>query len=161
MEKKQEIIEFNDQYDIKEYVESGSYGTVYLIEDKNSKVKYALKIFDNNDNTFLNEVYINKKLSEKENPYITKFYKSGEKLNKLSESGEEDRSKYIIMEYAPKNNLFTYLCYNNKGFEERYAKLIFYKILKGEGHNTSDYRNLPSLSAMLTSPRRGELCFWN
>ena len=45
--------------------------------------------------------------------------------------GNEETKQYLVLENASKGDLYKYIYYSKSGFEEKYAKFIFAKILKG------------------------------
>ena len=132
----------DNKYNICRKIGQGSFAKVYLVLDKNYKEKYAAKILLQNENVsqvekenFFKEGKILQKIKEASNINITqnviKYYESGTGDIK----NEEDKilssnRHYLISEYLSKGNLTKYLNKTN-GFKEKYAKIIFSKILKG------------------------------
>ena len=106
----------------------GGFGKVYLAEDQTTKKKYAIKVINEANPDFQKEISILKKVSSLNNSYIINLINSGESLIKKNSNV---KSQYIILEYASKGDFFDYIEATKKGLEERYAKFIFRKILKG------------------------------
>ena len=106
----------------------GGFGKVYLAEDQTTKQKYAIKVINEANPDFQKEISILKKVSSLNNCYIINLINSGESLIKKNSNV---KSQYIILEYASKGDFFDYIEATKKGLEERYAKFIFRKILKG------------------------------
>ncbi len=119
----------NDKYEIIDQKGNGSSGTVFLAENKNNKNKYAIKIFKNKESDFKNEISILEKISAINCPYIINLIEYGEGLVKIN--SKEESKQYIVLDYASKGELFDYIYSSQKGLNEKYAKLIFGKILRG------------------------------
>ena len=119
----------NDKYEILEQKGKGSYGIVYLVEDKKTKNNYAMKIFKNKTSDFENEKEILEKVSVLKNENVTNLIEYGEGLIKIN--SKEENKQYIVLDYASKGELFDYIYSSSKGLNEKYAKFIFNKILKG------------------------------
>lgn len=124
-----------NRYSIETIIGNGAYGKVYLVQDReNNNKEYAAKIIygeEREEFDFNNEIEIFKKLSHEPNLYIIKYISSGIASIRLPDNNQITNNSYLIMEYVPKNNLAYYVKYTEKGFQEKHAKLIFQKILKG------------------------------
>ena len=120
----------NNRYTIKEKIGSGGYGKVYLVEDEIDKKIYAIKVLNKNTPSFGNEITIQKKLSSINNPYIIKLIDFGESPIEIDSTSAENK-QFAILEYASKGQLHDYIFNTENGLEEKYAKLIFKKILLG------------------------------
>ena len=131
----------DNQYTIIEKKGSGASSKVFLVKEINSEEIYAAKVLKKLDisesgekeiKLFENEIKILNYLKEKtNNPFIIKLINSGEG-EIVRPNKEITKNKYIILEYAEKGSLLDYIYYyRNKGLEERFGKIIFYKILQG------------------------------
>ena len=111
-----------------------SFGEIYLVKNLEDKKEYAVKILKSNKtkdiNSFDLEIKIYQDLNKNKNKYIPKIYDNGLGIMKRNEEilGEK---RYLVMDYFEKGNLGYYIEKNLDGFEEKYAKIIFKKILKG------------------------------
>ena len=122
----------NKRFIIQNEIKKGGYGKIYLATDIKGENKYALKVLllertsqieiDN----FQHEIEILRKLYKKENSYVLKLYDSGVLLTKNNLT-----TNYFIVDYAEKGDLHLYLKNSNGGFGEKYAKILFKKILEG------------------------------
>ena len=108
----------------------GATSKVYLCEDKDTKKKYAVKVLEKITPSFQNEIEILRRVSLLKNEYITNLVDYGQGTV-IDGSGKEETKQYIVLEYASKGDLYKYILNSKKGFEEKYAKFIFTKILKG------------------------------
>ena len=121
----------NKQYKILEFKGKGGYGWVYEVEEINTENKYAVKILkQKNDSKFENEIKMLDIVSKLKNPYIINMIEHGEEEIKLKTKPLKNR-QYIILDYASNGDLFAYIKGNQKGLENKIAKLIFHKLLKG------------------------------
>ena len=121
----------NKQYKILEFKGKGGYGWVYEVEEINTENKYAVKILkQKNDSKFENEIQMLDIVSQLKNPYIINMIEHGEEEIKLKTKPLKNR-QYIILDYASNGDLFAYIKGNQKGLENKIAKLIFHKLLKG------------------------------
>lgn len=129
MEIQSKIID--DKYYLNEKVGSGGTSDVYLGHSKTSDTKVAIKILKhrNEDNIHQFEQEINL-LSKLKHKNIIKVIEGGRgfivKKGKCSE-----KKYYLIIEYAAKQELFNYIFYPKKPFDESKAKYIFLEILNG------------------------------
>ena len=71
------------------------------------------------------------------------------------------KKQYLILEYAPKGDLSSYIKIPERGFKEEHAKLIFNKILKGvqDIHNTGIcHRDLKTQNILLDNQYNPKIC---
>lgn len=120
----------DNKYIILERKGKGATANVYLVEDKNNKAKYAVKVLKEITPYFEKEIEILQKVSILKNPYIINLIHYGEGPVKKS-SKPETNNQYMVLDYASKGELFDYIYCSEKGLDEKHAKLIFHKILKG------------------------------
>ena len=120
----------NDRYTFLKELGKGASSKVYLVENKIEKKKYAIKVFNKRTPLFKREIEILEKVSSLNCPYLINLKEFGEDwVNIDSNIGEY--KQYIIFDYAPKGELFDYIFCSQTGIKEKYAKLIFGKILRG------------------------------
>ena len=120
----------DNKYTILEKKGRGATANVFLVEDKNDKTKYAVKVLKEITPYFEKEIEILQKVSILKNPYIINLIHYGEGPVKKS-SKPETNNQYMVLDYASKGELFDYIYCSEKGLDEKHAKLIFHKILKG------------------------------
>ena len=97
---------------------NGSFSKVVLVKHKITKVKYALKIIDKN-----NQINIEEKSNFKREIEI--MYKLNHiNFIKLFSHFEDELYCYFIMEYIPYGNLYSYIKNNNKIPPEKVSNLI-------------------------------------
>ena len=130
MESLPEENSIDNKYIILERKGKGATANVYLVEDKNHKAKYAVKVLKEITPYFEKEIEILQKVSILKNPYIINLIHYGEGPVKKS-SKPETNNQYMVLDYASKGELFDYIYCSEKGLDEKHAKLIFHKILKG------------------------------
>ena len=118
------------KYDIIEKKGSGASSVVYLVKDSTTKKAYAAKILKKQNIVFKNEVDILNALKEAQNPYILNLVNSGTGNVVLKDKDLKEK-QYLILEYASKGSLYYYVKSFKQGLKKEYAKVIFYKILKG------------------------------
>ena len=122
----------NKRFIVQHEIGKGGYGKVYLVTDLKGENKYALKVLllkrasPIEINNFKHEIEILKKLYTEENSYVLKLYDSGVLLTKNNRS-----TNYFVVDYAEKKDLYLYVENSSGGFGEKYAKLLFKKILEG------------------------------
>ena len=131
----------DNKYIIIRKIGEGSYSKVYLVQDLIDKQEYAAKILlksnpQKEKNNFLNEITILGILKKQNiviNNYVTLYHDSGESTIKRVKDGKTitENRKYLVSNYLSKGNLFSYLQKTEKGFDEKYTKIIFSKILEG------------------------------
>ena len=111
---------------------NGGFGLVCLVEGKkDGKIEnYAIKInvFEECIEKFYNEKEILKDFLKKKNNYIPRIYEP--ELDYTLKEKEGKSQHYFKMDYFPKKDLEEYISKTENGFEEKYAKLIFRKILE-------------------------------
>ena len=118
--KNQEEKILDNKYIIEKFLDNGGFSNVYKVKDITNGKIYALKLFNEDNDTFKNEIKINKIIKEHENKYCIKYIDSSEGKSELS---------YIILEFASKGSALNYIIKNNMGFNEKLCKLLFLKIL--------------------------------
>jgi serine/threonine protein kinase len=120
----------DNKYIIIERKGHGATADVYLVKEPVTQKIYAAKVLKEPSNYFDAEVEILKSLKKINNPYIVNLIESGKgtiiRANKPSQINQ-----YLVLEYAPKSDLFSYVYFTHKGFIEQYSKVLFAKILKG------------------------------
>jgi len=120
----------DNKYIIKEKKGEGATAIVFLVEEPNTNEIYASKVLKKPSDLFNKEIEILNVLKNDNNPYITNIIDSGTgpiiRANKPTKT-----SQYIVLEYAPKGEMFNYIYFTKSGLGERYGKVIFTKILKG------------------------------
>ena len=129
------ISPFDKKYKFTEKKGQGGYGKAYVIKDRETKEEFIAKRLKNPENTknvslFNREIEILKELKRQNNPNIIRIKEAGStNIDQLSQEGE---TKYMILEYAKKRELFDYIGYAGEiGFGEVLGKIIFVKILNG------------------------------
>ena len=121
----------NKKYKLIKYEGKGGFGWVFKVEDIDTKNNYAVKILkERDDSDFKNEINMLGKVSELKNPYIVNMIEHGEEEIKLKSKPLENR-QYIVLDYVSEGELFAYIYEIQKGLENKTAKLIFHKLLKG------------------------------
>ena len=117
----------DNKYIIIDYLGKGYTSIIELVKECDlDNNLYIAKLFVNeehNSNYILNEIKINKLITEKNIPNSIKYINDG--------FLEEKNEYYLILEYAPKGDLLKYIYFTNEGFKEIYSKIIFLEILKG------------------------------
>ena len=87
----------------------GFTANVYLIKDSNDGTLYAAKVLKNPSPYFQNELNILNNLKEINNSYLVNIISSGEGI--IKRKNKENKSQYIILDYAPKGELMNYIYY--------------------------------------------------
>ena len=135
-----------DNYSVIERLGSGGQAVVYLVREIYSGIEYVAKLIkkedeededeDENENededTFNLEIKLNQKISTINPPnlYILRYFKHG--TTNFNRKGIcYENVPYLILELAPKGDLFKYIKITGEGFGEKYGKLLFQKILLG------------------------------
>jgi len=109
----------------------GSFGKVYLVKTKDTNKEFAVKLLQMESQCFKLKINTIQKISSLKTEYITKMIGSG-KGPYIKNGENKGDHKYVVYEYYPKGALYKYFIKENEGpFEEKYAKIIFKKILKG------------------------------
>ena len=115
------------KYKILDKLGTGGYCVVYLVKDYKTNIEFAAKVFDKNTEDD-REKKINELVSSINSDNILKFVTSG--VGTIVRKGKVlDNKKYYIFDYAPKKDLLRYVMFDG-GIKEKYAKVIFKKILK-------------------------------
>ena len=114
---------------LQEKGESAS-SNVFLLKDSNTEQKYAAKVLKESSSLFDTEIEILKSLKSINNPYIINLINNDTGLI-IRKDKPIKKQQYLILEYAEKGELLKYISLTRKGFEEKYSKVIFQKILKG------------------------------
>ena len=120
----------NNRYKIIEKKGRGASAIVYLAQNLTTKKQYAVKILKEITPSFQNEIQMLEKVSSLNNPYIVNLIEYGEGPIKIGTKAPKNH-QYFVLDYASKGEIFDYIYYFQKGLKEKYAKLIFKKILKG------------------------------
>ena len=123
---KDDIID--NRYSIIKKIDSGGYGIVYMVTDNQENgQKYAAKIYK-----FLKgverEIEIFNILKKLHNPFLINLIREGKGTIIHNESVYENK-KYLILELAPRYNLFQYIDSTGE-FKEIHCKIISKKILE-------------------------------
>ena len=119
-----------DKYNILFLLGGGGFANVYLAEKKdNSNEKYAVKVLKKKDPKFDNKIILINIISILNSPYINKMLDNGE--CKIKIEGKEEKTQYIVYEYAQNWTLYDYIGEQFPLLEDKYIKIIFTKILKG------------------------------
>ena len=132
---------FDNKYIIIKKIDEGGFSKVYLGIDKDTKIKYAIKILKKGTTpkieyaSFLKEVNIleclcDKKEEEKINKYIPNLKEHGQCVFKYGENNIE-KKYYYVTDYIQNKTLYEYMKATKSGFSEIYTKILFQKILKG------------------------------
>ena len=136
-----------DLYDIKQKLGKGKFGLVKLGINKETKDKVAVKVLNKNNmdssdfELVRTEIEI---LKICQHPYIIKLYDIFENIDYI----------YIIMEYCPGGDLFTYLQKRNFLLQEEKVAIIIYKLCKAVFYVHSygiAHRDIKPENVLLTS----------
>ena len=125
-----------DNYSVIERLGSGGQAVVYLVREIKSGIQYVAKLINNEDedkdeDNYNLEIKLNQKISTINPPnlYILRYFKHG--ITNFNRKGNcYENVPYLILEYAPKGDLYKYIDITG-GFGEKYGKLLFQKILLG------------------------------
>ena len=109
----------------------GSFGKVYLVKKKDTNKKFAVKLLLKESKSFKNRIQLIQSISSLKNEYITKMIDSGK--GPFIKNGEiKGIYQYVVYEYASKGTILDYFTLpNESSLEEKYAKILFKKILQG------------------------------
>ena len=133
----------DNKYTIIRKIGQGAFSKVYLVQDRNDQNEYAAKILLQSKpqiekSNLLYEVKILKILKKKitTNICITLYHDSGEGEISKPKDGNNgniiiNNRLYLISNYLSNGNLLRYVEKTGEGFNEKYTKIIFYKILEG------------------------------
>ena len=121
----------DNKYIIIKNLGEGTFGKVFLVKTKDTNKEFAVKVLPKFHKRFKNMIKIIQIISSLNNEYITKMIDSGKGL--VYRKGEiEGDYQYVVYEYASKGTLFDYFLFpNESSLQEKYAKILFKKILKG------------------------------
>ena len=125
IQKKIKNIQIFENFELKNYIDSGSESNVYKIQHKKTKKDYVLKIIKHRKNKSLNELQITSKLKHQK---IINF--NGYFLSKK----DNDNNEYIVMENAKYGNLRNFLLNTLKikrCLSESMICYLSYQILEG------------------------------
>lgn len=106
----------------------GGFSKVYLVKDITNNKEYALKVLKEITPSFQAEVDIHRIISQQKHPNIINLIDFGEKMINLN--NDVKKRQYMILDYAAKGELFDYLYYPGRRLLEKYAKVMFLKILR-------------------------------
>ena len=121
----------DNKYIIIKNLGEGTFGKVFLVKTKDTNKEFAVKVLLKFQKRFKNMIQIIQIISSLNNEYITKMIDSGKGLVYRKEEIEGDY-QYVVYEYASKGTLIDYFLFPNEiSLEEKYAKILFKKILKG------------------------------
>jgi serine/threonine protein kinase len=126
--------------------------SVYKVEDIKTKKVYAAKIFNKSTRHFKQEKELLTFLKNKGTKNIVNIIDSGDEIIKFLD--ENEKYKYLILEYAEKKELTRYISMIGNGFSEKksHAQLLFLKILeavKGIHKNGVCHRDLKEDNILL------------
>jgi tRNA A-37 threonylcarbamoyl transferase component Bud32 len=119
----QKLEEF-EYFQSTEEIGRGSYGNVYKVEDKLTKKKYAMKV--------ISKKFLFYKSTAKQIKREVRIQGSlkHDSIIRLEHYFEDDKNLYLILEYAPKGSLFSYLRSKGK-LSEPEAYIYFVQTCKG------------------------------
>ena len=118
----------DNKYSIIKFLGTGAYANVFLVRCLVNNKTYALRQLKRKNPIFEKELYIYKKVSQiKEGDFIRLI-----DYGKANFDFEYFRKikQYMVIEYAEKGKLSDYITKYGMAFNEKYAKVLFYKILK-------------------------------
>ena len=117
------------EYLIKALIGSGFTSDIYLVKSIVNEGIYAAKVYKSQNEYFLKEIEIMKKLSINNTPGIVHLVSYGGEPIIRNGIPDENVVHYIIMDYIPNKDLFYYVK-KNRGLNEREAQYIFRKIVE-------------------------------
>ncbi|KAJ3006865.1 UNVERIFIED_CONTAM: hypothetical protein HDU68_003848 [Siphonaria sp. JEL0065] len=118
----QVVLTFEDVYELKEEIGSGSFATVYLAERKSDHVRFATKVIDKKnkkivESEFRSEISVLRKVHHRNLIGLEDFY-------------ETDSKVYLVMQLATGGELFDKI--EQLGtFSEKDAAIIIRQLLSG------------------------------
>ena len=136
----------DSKYYLLSKIGSGATSVVYLTEDITNKKKYATKIMKRDIDIDEEEDEVEEENKKEEKNDILKRESEilslihHENIVNLIDYGEGSIKKkksssknypYLTLEYAEKGELFNYIYFTKKGFNEDFSKIIFKGIIKG------------------------------
>ena len=108
----------------------GATANVFLVKEPNSNKIYAAKVLKEKSEFFDKEIEVLDTLKPINNNYIVNLIESGTghiiRVNRPTQI-----KQYLVLQYAPKGELFNYVYCTHKGLQEKFSKVIFSKIVKG------------------------------
>ena len=121
----------DNQYIIISLRDSRKSNKYFEVKDKEENIKYTIEVQKNFDPNFIvNEAKINVSLKGINNPHILKYIGFGGGPIVFNNKSEKNKL-FRIFENVLHFDLFKNILKIENGFKERYAKLIFKKILLG------------------------------
>ena len=137
----QNVDNIDNIYTIIRQLGGGNFSHIYLVKDQNNE-ECAARIRVNQINGFQQELQMTQRASDLNSKNIVHLKNHGTGTTTIG-GNVQNNQNYLILDYYPKRDLSLYI--NNMGLNEKYAKFIFYKILRGvqELHNSGIcHRNL-------------------
>jgi serine/threonine protein kinase len=131
MDENKDLVEkIDNKYPIIEIKGRGATADVYLVKIPENDNYCAGKVLKQETDLFEKEVEILNRLRSVNNPYIVNLLDSG--CGEIIRTNKSPKTcQYLILEYAPKGELFNYVFCPRAGLQEKYSKIVFAKILKG------------------------------
>ena len=119
----------NCQYILLHEIGDGVSSKVYKSFDYFSEKKedYAIKVFADTSSSMKKEILFNKIIAKSQKPFFVKYISSSSGYLVTDKTNE--LKNYIVFEYASKGDLFDYINYGSKGFQEQNCKVMIYKII--------------------------------
>ena len=109
----------------------GATANVFLVKEPNSNKIYAAKVLKEKSEFFDKEIEVLDTLKPINNNYIVNLIESGTGNIIRVNRPTIQQKQYLVLQYAPKGELFNYIYCPHKGLQEKFSKVIFAKILKG------------------------------
>lgn len=124
------MITIGQKFVIQKKIDNGGTSTIYLVKSIKTEKIYAAKIYFRPNKYYYNEVEMLKRLSLLNNPYLINLIAYGEEPIMKDDLIIKEKKQYIVLDYIPNNDLFFHITHSN-GINEKDAKILFSKILKG------------------------------
>ena len=157
-DEKFEII--GNEYYILRNLDYGGTSKVYLIKSIKTEKNYVAKIYNSKSKYYENEVKILKKISLLNVSNIIRLISYGEEEIKEDSNSEPENKQYIILDYLPNKDLFSYIKNNNE-INEQEALHFFKEIIKAvqQCHNNNIcHRDLKMENILLDENNYPVLC---